>query len=270
MNLSHLVLILIVVFLALSLSAAERNWDYEIEVDSQVRGELISKEQSLKDNRSVISQQTNDLKGLRDELEKALDAEDEAKLQNVLSVMVPQLVQMQERLETQDIKTEQYRVYLFRALENAERKQRHFKQDPLDSELLAMSSSIYETMSKADKQSMGAPIAKILEARKELERISKINDKLPTSPYGSVRGLSVKHELATLDRLHLNLMKEQYVQLMQIVIGIMEIYTDRELLGEVIDKADTSQFLQSFDYIINDLREAEEVGNPYIEVGADD
>ena len=190
-------------FFALPLSAAERNWDYEIEVDPQVRGELISKEQGLKDNRTVISQQTNNLEELRDELKKAIDADDETKLQNVLSVLVPQLEQMQERLETQDTKMEQYRVYLFRALENAERKQIHFKQDPLDSELFAVSGSIYETMSKEDKQSMGAPIARILEARKELERISKINDKLLTSPYGSARGLRVKHELAALDRLQL-------------------------------------------------------------------
>ena len=270
MNLSRILFIIAVVFFALSLSAAERDWDYEIEVDPQVRGELISKEQGLKDNRIVISRQTNNIKELRDKLKEAIDADDETQLQNVLSVLIPQLEQMQERLEIQDIKMEQYRVYLFRALENAERKQVHFKKDPLDSELRAISSSIYEQMSKEDKQSMGSPIAKILEARKELERISKINDKLPTSPYGSARGLRVKHELAALDRLRLNLMKKQYAQLKQIAIGIIEIYTGIELSGEAINESDYSQFLQSFDYIINNLIEEEDVENPYIEVEVDD
>ena len=270
MNLTHLFLTVVVVFFAMPLSAAERDFDYEIKIDPKVRKELISKEQSLKDNRIVISRQTNDIAGLRAELEAAVDADDEVALQSVMRRLIPQLAQMQERLETQDIKMEQYRVYLFRALQNAEREQIHFKQDPLDNKLLAIGASIYKGMSKEDKQSMGAPIAKILEARKELEQISKVSDQLSTSPYGSARGLRAKHELATLDRLHLNLIQEQYAQQKQIVIGIMETYAHKELMGEAINKTESNDFLRSFDYIINNLKEEEEVKNPFVEIGADD
>ena len=124
-------------------------------------------------------------------------------------------------------------------------------------------------MSKEDKLSMGSPLSKILKARKELERISKINDKLPTSSYGSARGLRVKHEFAALDRLQLNLMKKQYAQLMEIVIGIMELYTSKELSEEAITEDDYSQFLQSFDYIIDTLIEEEDIENPYLKVETD-
>ena len=65
-------------------------------------------------------------------------------------------------------------------------------------------------------------------------------------------------------------MKEQYAQKMQIVIGTMEIYASRELMEEAIDKTDSNDFLRSFDYIINNLKEEEEVKNPFVEIGADD
>ena len=125
---------------------------------------------------------------------------DEVKLKNILSALFVQLEQMQEKLEMQDDKAEQYQVFLYKSLQNI-----------------------------------------------ETEKISNPEDKPSISRYQSAKALRMKHELAVLDRLHINLMREQYVQLKEIAIDIIGLYVLQELNND-----DYRQFLDGHRQFLED------------------
>ena len=266
-NFNRIFLIIVISFCSLQVSATEIDLDVQLEIPTEVRGQLISKEGSLKDHRTFLNKEKSSLGELLGEFEDAVIADDQEKLQNIFRILIPKLKKIQSMLVLYDERVEQYRLYLFRSIQNAEQKKTSLK-DPLPAEQSTeIARSIYDQMSAKDQTSLGPRMAKILNARKKLKELNRLSDKIPGSPYGSVHGLSIKHEIASLDRIQLNLEKEHYAQLEGIAMGLIELYIAKELSSEKITENDYNRFLDSLNYLVNDTvrLESDLIENPYQE-----
>lgn len=250
MNLNKIFCIIIVLLFALPLSAAER--DYEYEIKPGVLKGLFDKEKIIKDNLTIINQQDNYLRGLRDQLEEAFATNDEGRLKNVLIELVKQLEQMQQRVEEQDIRTEQYRVYSYRAWENAERKEIPPQGEALDdSEFLKFRSWINREIPKEEQVSTNPRLAKIQKVKEDLEDLKDMRRKIP----GNATGLREKHVDAAYDRIWLDLIKELYFELGETVIDIIELYARIDFSEGIINEDDYGGYLNTFEKIIDTLIE---------------
>ena len=266
-NFNRIFLIIVISFCSLQISATEIDLDVQLEIPTAVRGQLISKEGTLKDHRTVLNEEKSSLGELLSEFEDAVIADDQQKLQNIFRILIPKLQQIQKMLILHDERVEQYRLYLFRAIENAEQKKTSLKASPSAEQSTDIARSIYEQMSPKNQTSLGPRMAKILNARKKLKELNEVSDKVPGSPYGSVQGLSIKHEIAALDRIQLNLEKEHYAQLEAIAMGLIELYIAKELSSEKITENDYNRFLDSLNYLIDDTvkLESDPAENPYLQ-----
>ena len=267
-NFNRILLTIAISFCSLQISAAEIDLDVQVEIPPAVRGQLISEEGTLKDHRIVLNEEKGSIGELLVEFEEAAIADNKEKLQNIFRILLPKLWHIQNMLALYDGRVEQYRWYVFQAMQNAERKKTSLKGSLPNEKSTEIDGAIYEQMSKENQTSLGPRVAKILNARKKLKELNDVSDKIPGSPYGSIQGLSIKHVIAGLDRIQLKLEREHYAQLEAIVIGLIELYTSKELLSEKITENDHNRFLDSLNYLIDDTvkLESDPAENPYLQV----
>ena len=250
MNLNQIFCMITILLFALPLSAAERDWEYEIKPSTFK--EMVEREKIIKDNRIIINQQDNHLRELHNQLEEAFATNNESRLKRVLIELVKQLEQMQQRVEDQDIRTEQFRVISYRAWKDAERKKIPPKEDALDdSEFHEFRRLISEEISKGEQVSITPRLSNIQKVKEDLKDLRDLRRKIP----GNAKGIREKHVLAALDRIWLSLIKELYFELRETVIDIIEMYARIGFSEGIINEDDYDRYLNTFEEIIDTLIE---------------
>ena len=236
------------------------------EIDMDVR-DIIGRETEIKKHDGFINKDKIYLNELREALEDALLADDQQKFQNVYRVLSLKLKHLQEMLTMQDERIEQYRFHLFRSLYKAKPQKTYFEEPLYDERFREIASSIYEQISsEEDKTAIGSQLIKVVNARKALEKLNAMSDKIPESPYGSPRGLDIKHKIAALNRIRIDIEKAQCVRLEGIAKSLMGTYISKRLASEKIVETDYTSLLDSFISITDTLMpEAGPVDNPYLQ-----
>ena len=257
--------LMILAFCSFQLSVAAEV-DLDLQIDPEIKRQFLSKEADIKGYRVSLNKDKRAIRELRDALKVAMMSDDQQRLQNILSSLIYELRRMQNNLAAQDSRIEQYRLSLFKVLRTSQKKRPYFKKPLINEGSIALGKSVYERMSDEDKRSVSSQISRILDARKELKKLDAINNRIPSSPYGSIRGIELKHTILALDRIRLNLEQEQCARLEAIAFGIIELYADKEFMEVSIEESDYNSFLESFDNIVDTFLTDEDADeNPYAE-----
>ena len=262
MNL-HFLMVIVMLSLSVQAVAIETDLNVKLEIDPQLKQSLVLKKSDIKKHYKYINNKQIYVTELFNELDVAFTFDDKRRLQNILRVLFLTLEELQENFAAQDIRLEQYRLFLYRLLASSIRKQPDDSEQPVNSQWQALAKPIFEEMLSVDKVVIGSSIKSILDLKEELSRLYQITSHIPKSPYENVAGLLNEHDSTVLERIHVNIKKGNCVRLKSVITGIVDLYINKELGAEEFIRNDYRDLRDSIGDILIDFSEEVEVENPY-------
>ena len=261
-------IVLAISFCFVQTLTAETDLDIELEIKQEARQELVSRQWAIYQYREAINNKRLFIAELLEQLGVAFLSEDERRMQNILRVLVIELNQLQRQLVEQDLRFEEYRLFIYRLLSSAARKRSYVTAQPISPKWQALAEQAFNAMSPEAKAAIAPAIKSIRDSQKGRDSLSKARAAIPRLPYSNMASLIDKHDNAFLTRLEINLRKESADEVKSMVYGLIDLYKEKEFLSEEFSseefyQEDYKDLRESINRMFIDFSEEVPVENPY-------